>query len=76
MVRTLNDPGLDDNDRKLLQDVAEVGWHVVLIAEEAGTPGWAFSVGLYHTFRHPEVVVFGLPLELLYTSMKMFVSSE
>jgi hypothetical protein len=65
VVRTLDDPDLDDADRKLLHDVAEVGWHFLVIPEEAGTPGWAFSVGLYHSFRHPEVVVFGLPLKLL-----------
>ncbi len=65
MVRTLADAGLDDSDRKLLHDVEDVGWHVVLIPPEEGKPGWAFSIGLFHSFGHPEVVVFGLPLELL-----------
>jgi Domain of unknown function (DUF4262) len=64
MVRTLTDPGLDDSDRKLLGDVAEFGWHVVLIPDEGDAPGWAFSVGLFHSYKHPEIVVFGLPLEL------------
>jgi Domain of unknown function (DUF4262) len=65
MVRMLDELNLDDNDRKLLKDVAEYGWHVVVIPEESGTPGWAFSVGLYQSYQHPEVVVFGLPGELL-----------
>lgn len=58
------DDGLDESDRKLLSDINRVGWHVVMIPEEDGTPGWSFSVGLFKTFGHPEVVVFGLPLEL------------
>jgi len=64
MVRSLADDNLDDSDRKLLSDIDRVGWHVVMIPEEDGTPGWSFSVGLFKTFNHPEVVVFGLPLEL------------
>jgi hypothetical protein len=36
------------------------GWHVVKILEKHETPGWAFSVGLYKNFNHPEIVVFGL----------------
>jgi len=64
MVRSLADDDLDDSDRKLLSDIDRVGWHVVMIPEEDGTPGWSFSVGLFKSFNHPEVVVFGLPLEL------------
>ena len=64
MVRSLTDDNLDGSDRKLLSDIDRVGWHVVMILEEDGTPGWSFSVGLFETFKHPEVVVFGLPLEL------------
>ena len=50
--------GLDDE--KLVADVKEYGWHVVKIVEKDETPGWAFSVGLYKNFNHPEIVVFGL----------------
>ena len=64
MVRSLNDSGLDASDRKLLSSIERVGWHVVMVPEEGNTPGWAFSVGLFQSFSHPEVVVFGLPLEL------------
>jgi hypothetical protein len=65
MVRTLADADLDDNDRKMLHDIEEEGWHLIVIPEEDNTPGWAFTVGLHHTYKHPEIVVFGLPLEML-----------
>jgi hypothetical protein len=63
---------LDDNtdystpDRKLLMDVQAYGWHVTgVFAKKGGLgPGyWAYSIGLFHSFGHPEVIVYGLKLE-------------
>lgn len=56
----------DDQDRALLSDVEGHGWHVVKVPEIENSPGWAFSIGLHHSFGHPEIVVFGLPDELLH----------
>ncbi len=50
---------LDDGDRRLLGDVRKYGWHLVSIEDAA--PQFLFSVGLWHTFRHPEVIALGLP---------------
>jgi hypothetical protein len=50
----------DDRDRKVLADVASHGWTVIGIEADAGGPGFAFSVGLYHTLGHPEVLLMGL----------------
>lgn len=55
------------NDQKLLSDVAEYGWHVAKILDTDKTPGWAFSVGLYKNFNHPEIVIFGLDDELMHS---------
>lgn len=52
-------------DAKVLNDIRRVGWHTLGVsprAEEEG-PHWAFSIGLYHTFRHPEVMILGLPVK-------------
>lgn len=51
---------LDAKERKCIDDVEKFGWQVVNIREEKGHAGWAFTVGLYENFRHPEVVLFGL----------------
>jgi len=51
---------LDEGDKQLLSDVQTYGWHVLIIEEDDEGPGYGFSVGLFHTFGHPEVVVFGL----------------
>jgi hypothetical protein len=64
MVRTLNDPSLDEHERKAVEDVSRHGLHVVRVLPEGGTPGWAFSIGLWENYQHPEVVVFGLTPEV------------
>lgn len=53
----------DDVDRKILADVEHHGWHVITVPGGASTPGWAYSIGLHHTFEHPEVILFGLPVD-------------
>ena len=55
-----------DLDRKLLADIESHGWHVIRVPSDDDSTGWAFSVGLFHTFRHPEVVIFGLSTELMH----------
>lgn len=50
----------DDSDRKLLDDVARVGWHLVGIHDDGKSPDYVFSVGLYHTFAQPEILLVGL----------------
>jgi hypothetical protein len=54
-------------DRRVLHDVAVHGWHVIRVPEQGRTPGWAFSVGLHHSYAHPEVIIFGLPLDGMQT---------
>jgi hypothetical protein len=55
------------DDEKVLADVAEHGWHVVRIFEQEDAPGWAFSIGLYRSFGHPEIIVFGLNPGLMHS---------
>jgi hypothetical protein len=55
----------DAGDRKLLNDVKKVGWHVVIVGN-ATEPSWAFTVGLYETFQQPEIVIFGLRHETMH----------
>jgi hypothetical protein len=56
---------LSPPDRKLLDDVDEYGVHIVHVPEnDDGEPGFSFTIGLWHSFEQPEVVVFGLPEEV------------
>ena len=53
-------------DRKVIYNVNTHGWHVTIVIPGETNPGWAYSVGLFHSFRHPEIVVFGLDGHLMY----------
>src|SRR5690349_13321611 len=40
--------------------IAANGWHLTAVLP-GDQPGWAYSVGLWHSCRQPEVAIFGLP---------------
>ena len=50
----------------MISDVEEYGWHVALIPADDEGPGFAFSIGLFKTYRHPEVILFGLGIEAMH----------
>src|SRR5512144_553940 len=52
---------VDPADQKVLDDVEKHGWHVVKVLPEAEFPGFAYTVGLFKTFTHPEVLIYGIP---------------
>ncbi|HZH90257.1 MAG TPA: DUF4262 domain-containing protein [Pyrinomonadaceae bacterium] len=56
---------MNKSDKKTLSDVAEYGWHVVMVFEDDEGPGFAYTVGLYQTFRHPEILIIGLNVDLM-----------
>jgi hypothetical protein len=39
--------------------------HIGIDQDEEG-PAFAYSVGLYHTFGHPEILVIGLKLDVIF----------
>lgn len=54
---------LDAADLRLIADVAQTGFHAAVAQAEEACPAHAFSVGLFRSWDHPEVVVFGLAPE-------------
>ncbi len=55
----------DDVEAQILDKVETVGWYVCVVAEDEEGPGFAFSIGLFESFGHPEVICFGPPPETL-----------
>ena len=51
----------DDRDRKLLADIKRVGWAVMMVSADKDGPGFAYSIGLYETLSHAEILIMGLP---------------
>jgi hypothetical protein len=56
---------VDEGELKLSADVEKYGWHVVIVGDDDEGPGFAYSVGMTSTLDHPEIIVFGLPGELM-----------
>ncbi|WP_225731718.1 MULTISPECIES: DUF4262 domain-containing protein [unclassified Nocardia] len=44
----------------MVDDIGEHGWGVLGIPASDITGPWAFTVGLWHTYRVPEVAIFGI----------------
>jgi hypothetical protein len=70
MTRSLEEADdLSSLDAKVLREIHTDGWQItgVLAREQEQGPDFAYSIGFFHTMEHPEVILFGLPVE---TSMK------
>jgi hypothetical protein len=42
--------------------IGRIGWAVQGVPGDEQWPSWAYSIGLWHTFRVPELALFGLSL--------------
>ena len=56
----------EDRERKVVSDIEEFGWHVVMIPDDDEGPAFAYSIGLFKSFGHPEVILFGLDLGVMH----------
>jgi hypothetical protein len=53
----------DPNDQRVIDDVERYGLHITNILAEGELPPFSFTIGLYKTWRHPEVLIYGLKHE-------------
>ncbi len=55
----------DDSEKKTIDDVRRHGVHILHIFDPEGAdPQFSYTVGLWHTHGHPEVLIFGLKQDL------------
>jgi hypothetical protein len=54
-------------EKRIISDVEEYGFHIVQIAGDGYSPSFAYTIGLYRTYGHPELICFGLSLSLLHS---------
>lgn len=54
---------MDAIESKLRADIESYGWHVLNVLPEGDHPPHSYSVGLFSTFGHPEIVIVGLPAD-------------
>ena len=46
-------------------DIENEGCHIVLVAADEYLPAFAYTIGLFRTYHHPELICFGLAPEVL-----------
>jgi uncharacterized protein DUF4262 len=66
---------LSTASRKVIHDVNTFGWHVIKVSPSGVKPGWAFSIGLYQSFKHAEVAMFGLDLTTMHQVINLIGNS-
>jgi len=57
---------LSAGDKRMLNSIETYGWHVIKVMEDEIGPGFGYSIGLFKTFGHPEVIIIGLKLDLIH----------
>ena len=57
---------MEEADLRVRSDIDQYGWHVAKIGGDDKAPPWAFTIGLEHSFQHPEILVVGMELDLLH----------
>lgn len=55
-----------DRNDELLADIEKYGLTVVLIQATEYLPSFAYTIGLWKNFKHPEIIGFGLKIETLH----------
>ena len=54
-------------EKKIISDVEKYGFHVAQIKSDGYSPSFAYTIGLYKTYGGPELICFGLSLDLLHS---------
>ena len=62
---------LDAADTRLVANIGEYGWGVIMIGADDVSEGWAFTVGLWHSHRLPELAMFGLDITKTKTCLNL-----
>lgn len=56
--------GINKGKQKILTDIEKFGWHIINVMEGKNYPGFAYSIGLFKSYKHPEIIIIGLKPEL------------
>ena len=52
-------------EERIIHDVEKYGCHIAILEPDNYLPGFAYTIGLYKTFGHAEIICFGLPAKTM-----------
>lgn len=57
----------DEAETAIHKNVRKYGWHATMIEEDDEGPGFLYSIGVFKSWRKPELILFGSPMEMAHT---------
>jgi hypothetical protein len=54
----------DPGEQKLLDDIHKFGWHCMNVFGDVEHESFSYTIGLFQTYGHPELLIYGLPREV------------
>jgi hypothetical protein len=61
----------DPVDLRIIEDIQQHGWHVIMVPEDDAGPGFAYTIGLAHSYGAPELAMFGLDVRLMHRALNV-----
>lgn len=52
---------------KMIKEIEQFGWTVIALDATDYLPSFAYTLGLWKNYQHPEIIAFGLPVSMLHT---------
>jgi hypothetical protein len=52
-------------EEQIRRIVQEYGWYVALFEADTATPAFAYTIGLWKNYGHPEIMIFGLSVQTM-----------
>ena len=59
------------DDEKLIKDIKEFGWAVIMIEATDYLPSFSYTIGLWKNYNHPELIAFGLTTKTLHSILNI-----
>jgi hypothetical protein len=56
---------VSESETQVVNDIATYGWHMISVPEHQGEPGFTYTIGLFKSYGHPELIIFGLPIRVM-----------
>jgi hypothetical protein len=62
---------IDQSEQKVLDNIQKFGWHCInVLGDEANEP-FSYTIGLFQTYGHPELLIYGLPADLAHAILNI-----
>lgn len=68
---------MNDYERRVVANVGKYGWHCTSVSGGLvdAKPGFSYTVGLFHSYRQPEFIIFGLEAGISYAILKILADA-